>query len=281
MIDGRVLIGSGTAAPPSALPRRCGNPGSPNTCGSNRVSEMAYLPSAAWGENPHHDLPRVDRQIGVVEAPVKLLLRHGLVGRVVVRRQVLVGQRLLRRYPLLGVEDEHPFQQVDGCTPGQHLLGQPTKKQSMKRTRRIGVLELVLERLPLALGKGLDESQRLERRVSTRRVKALAGQTHVLARDGVDNIIRRCSQEFRDDGELVDVVLAGEQRLALEHLGKDAACAPDIDFDVVLLPRKHDLRGAVVPRRNVARHLGVLNPRQAKIADLQITILVDQDVTWL
>ena len=105
--------------------------------------------------------------------------------------------------------------------------------------------------------------------------------THVLAGDGVDNIIGGCSEKLSNDGELVDVVLAGEQGLALEHLGKDAACTPDVDLDIVFLPCKHDLRGAVVAGGNVTGHLRVLYTGQAEIADLQIAVLVDENVTGL
>lgn len=92
--------------------------------------------------------------------------------------------------------------------------------------------------------------------------------THIFAADGLDDIIRWCSQQLRDNGELIDVVLAGEEWLALEHLCKDAASAPDIDLDIVLLPGEHDLRGSVVSRRDISRHLRVLYPGQAKVTDL-------------
>lgn len=48
--------------------------------------------------------------------------------------------------------------------------------------------------------------------------------------------------------------------------------------DIVLLPREHDLRCAVVPRRDVTRHLRVCEPGQAKVADLEVAVLVDEDV---
>jgi hypothetical protein len=75
----------------------------------------------------------------------------------------------------------------------------------------------------------------------------------------------------RRRGRKARTVLAGEERLALEHLREDAADGPDVDRDVVLLPREHDLRRAVVPRRDVARHLWVLDAREPKVADLAIT----------
>lgn len=64
-------------------------------------------------QDVHHDLPRVHGQVGIVKAPVKLLLGHGLVAGVVVRREVLVRESLGRRYPLLGVEHQHALEQVN------------------------------------------------------------------------------------------------------------------------------------------------------------------------
>jgi hypothetical protein len=109
----------------------------------------------------------------------------------------------------------------------------------------------------------------------------VAGLTHVLTADSLDNIVRRRAQQFRDDGKLVDVVLSWEQRLAFEHLSKDAACTPDVDLNIVFLPCKHNLRGAVVAGGNVAGHLRILYTGQAEIADLQITVLVDENVAGL
>lgn len=77
------------------------------------------------------------------------------------------------------------------------------------------------------------------------------------------------------------MVLAGEERLALEHFGKDAPGTPDVDLDAVLLPGKHDLGGAVVARRDVAGHLGVLDTGETKVTDLEVTVLVDEDVAGL
>lgn len=75
------------------------------------------------------------------------------------------------------------------------------------------------------------------------------------------------------------MVLAREQRFALQHLSEDAPCTPNIDLYVVLLPRKHDLRCSVVPSRHVTGHLGVLDTGQAEVANLEIAVLVDQNVT--
>ena len=90
-----------------------------------------------------------------------------------------------------------------------HVVSRVTEfqvKGKKKLTLWVGALELVLERLALALGQRLDESK------------------CVLAANGADNIIWRGAEQFGDDGELVDVVLSGEKGLALEHLGEDATC---------------------------------------------------------
>lgn len=127
----------------------------------------------------------------------------------------------------------------------------------------IGVLELVLERLTLTLGERLHESQR------------------VLAADGLDNLIWRCAEELRNDGELVDVVLSGEQGLSLEHFCKDAPSTPDINLHVVLLPSEHNLGCSVVSGRDITGHLGILDTGKAKVANLEVAVLVDKNVAGL
>lgn len=97
----------------------------------------------------------------------------------------------------------------------------------------------------------------------------------------MNHIIRRGSQKLGDDGELVDVVLAREQRLALQHLCEDTTGAPDIHLHVVLLPCEHDLGSPVVSRRDVSGHLGILDAREAEVADLEVAVLIDQDVAGL
>lgn len=77
------------------------------------------------------------------------------------------------------------------------------------------------------------------------------------------------------------MVLAGEERLALEHLSENAAGTPDVDLYVVLLPSEHNLRGTIVSGRDVTGHLGILNACQTEVADLKIAVLVDQDIARL
>lgn len=73
-------------------------------------------------------------------------------------------------------------------------------------------------------------------------------------------------------------VFAWEQWPPFQHLGEDAACAPDVNGIVILLPCQHDLWGAIVPRRYISRHLRILQSSETKIADFEITVLVDKNV---
>lgn len=77
------------------------------------------------------------------------------------------------------------------------------------------------------------------------------------------------------------MVLSREKGLALKHLSEDATGTPNIHLNIILLPREHNLGCAVISRRNVTRHLGVLNASQTEVANLQIAIFVDQNVAWL
>jgi hypothetical protein len=43
-------------------------------------------------------------------------------------------------------------------------------------------------------------------------------------------------------------VLPREEGLALEHLGENASRAPNVDRDIILLPREHDLGGPIISR---------------------------------
>lgn len=48
--------------------------------------------------------------------------------------------------------------------------------------------------------------------------------------------------------------------------------------DVIFLPREHDLGCAVVSRRNVTRHLRILDTCETKVANLQIAVFIDENV---
>lgn len=83
--------------------------------------------------------------------------------------------------------------------------------------------------------------------------------THVLTADGLDNIIWRSTKKLGDDGELVDMVLAGEEGLAFKHLCENASCTPDVYLHVILLPCEHDFWRSVVSCRHITGHLRILN----------------------
>lgn len=79
----------------------------------------------------------------------------------------------------------------------------------------------------------------------------------------------------------MNVVLAWEKRLSLDHFCENAACRPDVDLDVVVLPGKHNFRRTIVSRGDVTRHLRVLDPGQPEIADFEIAVLVNENVAGL
>lgn len=99
----------------------------------------------------HHDFPRIDRKVRIVERPIELLLRDRLVGGVVVRRQVGVRKRVAGSYTLLRVEDKHVLEQIDGYGNVSAVL--VSVGQSLLRTERVRILELVGKRLPFTLGQ--------------------------------------------------------------------------------------------------------------------------------
>ena len=107
------------------------------------------------------------------------------------------------------------------------------------------------------------------------------GRLYVFTANGPYDVVWGSAQKLCDNRELIDVILAGKQGLPLQHFGEDAASTPYVDLDIVFLPGQHDLGGPIVPCRDVACHLRVLDPSQAEIADLQIAVLVHEDVAGL
>ena len=97
----------------------------------------------------------------------------------------------------------------------------------------------------------------------------------------MNNIIWRGSEKFGDDGELVDMILSREQRLAFQHLCKNASRTPDINLHIILLPCKHNLGCSVVSCRDISGHLRVLNTGETEVADLEVAVLVDEDIAGL
>ena len=97
----------------------------------------------------------------------------------------------------------------------------------------------------------------------------------------MNNIIRGCSKEFSDNGELINVVFPWEQRFSFKHFRKYTSRTPDIHLNIILLPREHNLWRTVVPCGDITGHLGILNPSKTEITDLEVTVLVDQNVARL
>lgn len=77
------------------------------------------------------------------------------------------------------------------------------------------------------------------------------------------------------------MIFPRKQGFALQHLRKYTSRTPDVHLNIVLLPREHDLRRTIVSRRNISRHLRVLDSSQTEIANFQIAIFIDENITWL
>ena len=107
------------------------------------------------------------------------------------------------------------------------------------------------------------------------------GGAHILASNGLDDIVRWCAQQLCDDRELIDMIFTREQWFPLQHLREYARRAPHVNLGIIFLPSEHDFGSAVVSGRDIARHLRVLYPRETKITDLEIAVLIDEDVAGL
>jgi hypothetical protein len=92
-------------------------------------------------------------------------------------------------------------------------------------------------------------------------------------------------------------ILSRKEGLAFKHLGENASRAPNVDGNIVFLPREHDLGGPIITRGHVAGHLRILYSGKTKVtylgccavsqrkagregSDLEITIFVYKDVAW-
>lgn len=89
-------------------------------------------------------LPGIDGQIGIVETPIERLGRYGLIARVVIRREVLVRERLSRVDTFPRVKHEHLLEEVE--------------------RERVGTAELLRERDSFPFRQGLNESEGLGRK---------------------------------------------------------------------------------------------------------------------
>lgn len=75
--------------------------------------------------NIHHNLPCIDWQICIIERPIELLVCYGLIGGVVVWREIWMCKCLTGIYALLRVEDEHLLEHIHRiCVCVLELCGQ-------------------------------------------------------------------------------------------------------------------------------------------------------------
>ena len=136
----------------------------------------------------HHHLPGIDWQVSIVEAPVELLLRFRLIGSVVIWRDVFVCESFGGRYPFPGIKDEHFVQKVERYNKDVRFRAKNNKRRRERwLTHFISRLELLRERHSLPLRETLDESQ------------------SILRSDCSNNVVRWGTEQFSDDGELVDI----------------------------------------------------------------------------
>jgi hypothetical protein len=86
----------------------------------------------------HHDLPRIARQVGLVERPVERLVCLWLVRRVVVGLEEGVGETVAGVDSGFGVVDEHLGEQVDGWRRRRRRRRRPREEWGSKAKKRAG-----------------------------------------------------------------------------------------------------------------------------------------------
>mmetsp|Transcript_20246 Transcript_20246/g.41378 ORF Transcript_20246/g.41378 Transcript_20246/m.41378 type:complete len:239 (-) Transcript_20246:447-1163(-) len=193
---------------------------------------------------------RLLRHVGLLEIERESALWLGQRSLLVERCHVLARERILHRATLGWVEDEHGGEQV----------------QALRRGRR----EDIAPR-PARLG-----GQRAQE------VDSLG------VGDGREVLLGGRPQHVDDQPQLVQVVTPGEERLAPDHLCEDATDSPHVDGRRVVLVLHEQLRCSVPACHHVfceahvlGLHVGVDRPRQSKVTDLQVAILVDEQVARL
>ena len=132
------------------------------------------------------------------EFEAELGMRKRLVGRVVQRRKVRLGERIFDSDALCWRKGEHALQQIDS-----HWVG--VRIYALRRDRRLK-------------GQAADVTARL------------------FGLDRIYILSVWSPNDIGDQVELMDVVLTRKERLPTEQLGKYAANRPNIDSFRVLLP---------------------------------------------
>jgi hypothetical protein len=83
----------------------------------------------------------------------------------------------------------------------------------------------------------------------------------------IDQLLRRPAQDFHDAGQLLDLVLAREERIASEELRENTAETPHVDGRAVG-QSEDDLGTPVEPRLDVREDALVIVARRAEVDDL-------------
>ena len=121
------------------------------------------------------------RLVNMISLIPKRFLSHGLIRGIVVLLQIGMGQGILHQDPLVGVEGEHPLQEIKGLAVRVGVEFGP------------GDLWFVRQRLDVA--------------------------PSLLVNDTVEILLTRRAQDCKDVVQLVQVVFPGEDRSVGEHLG--------------------------------------------------------------
>lgn len=93
-------------------------------------------------------------------------------------------------------------------------------------------------------------------------------------------VVGRGAAEGEDPGELLDLGSSRHERPAGEHLGEEAAGAPEVDADAVVGGAEEELRGAVPEGDDAAgeRAAAAVVVGEAEVADLEDAMAVDEEV---
>mmetsp|Transcript_7259 Transcript_7259/g.24722 ORF Transcript_7259/g.24722 Transcript_7259/m.24722 type:complete len:287 (-) Transcript_7259:286-1146(-) len=196
---------------------------------------------------PDHPLEVHLRHVALLEVKAKGL-GAGLVVHVVEGLHVRVREGLGGRDALGRVEHEHALEEVHGEV--------------------VCVWVELCEGHLLALGQRADVLDRL------------------LVLDDAQVLAGRGPEHVDDEPELLEVVAPREERLAAEELGEDAAHAPHVDGLIVRIVLHQELRRPVPPGDHVLGQLVLLRvvvhpAREAKVADFEVAVLIDEQVAGL
>lgn len=195
--------------------------------------------------SPHH-LPDHLLVEVFIEVEINGDLGRGVGVGIVERRHVGVLQGLGDADPLGGVEYQHPLEKIDGQWVRMGVEGGEGDAGGV--------------------GEGLDVLTRL----------GVVDELEIGVVNGAEDV--------DDELQLVQAVGAGEDGLAAEQLGEDAADRPDVDGRAVVVAAEEKLRGPVPAGDDILGHqlaLAVAGAGQAEVADLELAVGVDQEVPGL